>query len=159
MSSRGRDAALVREAAAVDAAQVIVVDDRTVVRQELHHRVIDVQADLDLIWLDLGSSQLQDGAASGRPTVKAAGGGSTTQMADGLVVGSDPDRLPAGSWVCYAAVKNPWSSLIASSKFHDRYHSTYNTSLMSTSFLSTKYLGSLHRGLFFHHCSKEICHC
>ena len=69
--------------------------------------MIDVQADLDLVWLDLGSSQLQDDAASGRPTVEAAGGGSTTQMADGLVVGSDLDRLSAGSWVCGAAVKNP----------------------------------------------------
>src|SRR5215813_7273535 len=138
MSSRGRDAALVREAAAVDAAQVIVVDDRTVWRQELHHRVIDVHADLDLVWLDLGSSQLQDDPASGRPTVEAAGGGSTTQIADGLVVGSDPDRLPAGSWVCGAAVKNPWSSLIASSKLHDRYYSIRNTSLVSTSFISTR---------------------
>jgi hypothetical protein len=120
--------------------------------------VIDVQADLDLVWLDLVSSQLQYDAASGRPTVEAAGGGSTTQMADGLVVGSDPYRLPAGSWVCGTAVKNSWSSLIASSKLHDKYHSTYNTSLMSTSFLSIRYQGSRHRGLFFHHCSEEICH-
>jgi len=151
MSSRGRDAALVHEAAAADAAQVTVVDDRTVVRQELHHRVIDVQADLDLVWLDLGSSQLQDDAASRRPTVEAAGGGSTTQMADGLVVGSDLDRLSAGSRVCGAAVKNPWSSFIASSKLLDRHHSIYNTSLLSTSFLSTRCQCSRHRGLFFHH--------
>src|SRR5262249_60369340 len=96
MSPRGRDAALVREAAAVDAAQVIVVDDRTVVRQELHHRVIDVQADLDLIWLDLGSSQLQDDAASGRPTVKAAGGGSRTQVAAARAGGPGPARSTSG---------------------------------------------------------------
>src|SRR5215467_11709906 len=85
----------VLDLARADSAELVVVEDRAVGHQQLHHRVVDVEMDLEVAVLDSIRAQVeQHGAASG-PHVEAPGSGPVPQFLDGAVVSPDRHSLPS----------------------------------------------------------------
>jgi hypothetical protein len=106
----------VLDPSSADAAQVIVVDVRTVGYQQFDHRMVEVEVDIDLSRLDLRQEQIEHDAATRGGNVELALGGPLAELLDGAVVCADPHGFVGahpGRLCCVARVGthlrvSPW---------------------------------------------------